>query len=196
MPLAALKRLIAESVASVDVLTKLKALSRGRARPAEQIALAHGIARGAGLVQFNWGTGRNVFSLGTDRVLKLASCASGIEQNTNELIRSKSFGSSGLLAQIFEGDSIDGIWLVMERVTQFESQRSFQLETGESFTAMMDYVYDKLAGEGDSRSPGPFADKLAALIAQAGIDPVEVDDVLQQWGTTAHGDVVLLDYGV
>jgi hypothetical protein len=176
---------------------RLREIGRSDKPLAERITDALTIGADSGLRRLgDHSSGRQVYALDGERVVKIAKNPSGAEQNVLEAMRSSSNRDVPFLAHVESADMRDGIWLVMERVEPLASADEYKRLTGEGFTATMDYVYDAVDGHPEGlRSPGPIAQRLADFVMAASVDPVEIDDLGMQWGKTHDGRAVLLDYG-
>ncbi len=82
------------------------------------------------LKQIGDGTTRNVYDLWEDRVLKLAKHPDNSVSNLQEVESYKCLGKE-FAAEVYEYDSINYYWLVMEKVELITSNREYQLKLKE-----------------------------------------------------------------
>jgi hypothetical protein len=139
------------------------------------------------------GTGRAVYSLDENRVLKLAKNNKGIAQNLTEIKVGSDVEYQDVVAKVLEYNK-DGEWLIQEKA-KLISEEKFEELTGFQFTGFWSW----LRGWGGEEfeefyNDKPFAIKIKNLIKKYNLDAFDLSDI-SAWGEI-NDKVILIDYGL
>ena len=147
------------------------------------------------------GSSRIAFVLTPRKVLKIARNAKGIAQNQAEEQVYTDPATSDVAARIHDAD-VEGRWIIADLVRPLTSTKEFEQLTGVSWS---DFGIDlagtisKLARERGFklRNDAPEFTKKVIDMAEKGTAKLKMADllVLDHWGKTPDGRVVILDYG-
>jgi hypothetical protein len=168
--------------------------------PQEQLTWLIGNAKMVGK-----GSGRATFILDSSKVLKFALNKQGRLQNTNEINIYQNTDQSGIVPRIYDYDSANQQWLIVELVKPLRGRDEFIDKVG-----MSPYHFAILsAGEVDLNTildvkPNALHDekKLEKNLSRFGSffkdHKIETGDLASanQWGINTNGNIILLDYGL
>lgn len=147
------------------------------------------------------GSSRTAFVLTPKKVLKIAKNEKGIAQNEAELQVYTDPATMDVAARIHEAD-VESRWIVADLVRPLTNPVEFERLTGVSwgdFSIDLSSTISKLARERGFklRNDAPEFTKKVVDMAERGATKLKLADlmVLDHWGKTPDGRVVLLDYG-
>lgn len=138
------------------------------------------------------GSSRRVFLLSSGKVLKIALNAKGIAQNGHEVVVSETTDIGDLLARVLDHHP-KNMWVVSELVRPVHGASEFEQRTGIQWK---DFEAGVLAA-GKGRKPATTEGFLSLALELIRKEDLHYGDlaVLDHWGVTPDGRVVLLDYG-
>lgn len=173
-------------------------LERFKSLPNEAIMQAYAMNYLEALGQ---GSSRIVFVLTSRKVLKLARNPKGVAQNSAELQVYTDPATADMAANIYDADE-DGKWLVSDLVKPLTDPAEFKKLTGvdwQEFTEDLVSTVSAFARKTglELRKSAPEFTKKVHRMAEKGSNKLKLGDltVLDHWGKTPDGRVVILDYG-
>lgn len=139
----------------------------------------------------NKGSGRLVFQIGDEYILKLAKNNKGIAQNKTEIKISNSGKYKNIIANIFEYDD-NGFYLIQQKAkpindTIFKELTGLQLE-GFLYSIRFNREWDK------KWNGYNFYNEVKELINEFGLDRFDIANETS-WGVI-NGKVIIVDYGL
>lgn len=155
------------------------------------------------------GSSRAAFMLTNKYVLKIALNAKGIGQNEAEVDVYTNAASKAIVAKIYDSDP-NYHWIISEVVKPIKDVKEFETLAGIDWKGFSDYINHAL--HKDNPNKGATDDTMPKFV-QAVIQTAHVNkllrgdlaqqdwsheptkDVLDHWGKSADGRIVLLDYG-
>lgn len=147
------------------------------------------------LPQIGEGSSRTVFRLGNSKVLKVAQDDyMGTAQNQAEMEIFTDPRIKPITTRIFDYDR-NYLWLVSELVRPLSSHDEFQRMTGFEWHFFMECLHERKLPEGwdPSDTQQEFWNACLGLL-ESNLEPGDMW-VLNHWGKTASGRIVILDYG-
>jgi hypothetical protein len=135
------------------------------------------------------GTGRYVYDINNDFVLKLAKNNKGVEQNKTEINISKSGKYNDITANIAEYDD-NGLFLIQQKAYRITEQ-GFEDITGLQFQGFLYYLRHNKIWDGDNVK---FYDKVNSLIDTFQLDRFDIANE-NSWGVI-NDNAVIVDYGL
>lgn len=135
------------------------------------------------------GTGRYVYDINNEFVLKLAKNNKGVEQNKTEINISENNKYNDVIAKIFDYDK-SGIYVIQQKANKITKQ-SFKKITGIDLNIFFYYLkYDKkIDGE-----KSEFFNKIDSLIKKFDLERYDLTNK-NAWGII-NDNIVLIDYGL
>jgi len=137
------------------------------------------------------GSSRIAYSLTSNKVLKVALNEKGIDQNIAELDVFTNPLTKPMVSKIQDYDP-SYRWLIADSVRIFKSELEFEEETGVNFQSFVQELKDAIINKKD-----PSSD-----LAKNTLKTIENSDlmlgdiaIIEHWGKSSDGRVVLLDYG-
>lgn len=160
------------------------------------------------LQRLSSGSGRIVYIIDDEKVLKLAKNRKGVAQNEVEVDFSEDYYINHLFAKTFEHHP-DFLWLEMEYCKKLNYAR-FQQLTGMSFdvfTSMVNYEYSRIKGRGRKlfsySEPKEYNELVENEFMMSIIDYIGNYDVpagdltkISTYGENSNNEVVMVDYGL
>jgi hypothetical protein len=134
----------------------------------------------------NKGTGRYVYDINNEYVLKLANNNKGIEQNKTEINISESGKYYDIIANVIEYDK-NGLYLIQKKANEI-TEEEFTNITGLKVQSFLSYNKNW-----ESKNP-KFYNKVNSLIEEFDLDRFDIS-TKNSWGTI-NDDVVIVDYGL
>jgi len=134
----------------------------------------------------NKGTGRYVYVINNEYVLKLANNNKGIEQNKTEINISESGKYNDIIASVIEYDK-NGLYLIQQKANEITEQE-FTNITGLKVQGFLSYNKNW-----ESKNP-KFYNKVDSLIEEFDLDRFDISTI-NSWGTI-NGNLVIVDYGL
>jgi len=134
----------------------------------------------------NKGTGRYVYVINNEYVLKLANNNKGIEQNKTEINISESGKYNDIIASVIEYDK-NGLYLIQQKANEITEQE-FTNITGLKVQGFLSYNKNW-----ESKNP-KFYNKVNSLIEEFDLDRFDISTI-NSWGTI-NGNLVIVDYGL
>lgn len=178
------------------------------------------IANNTDLPDLGQGSSRNVFELeDEDRVLKVAKNPQGLAQNEAEVDVFTNPKVKAWTTEIFDYDR-DFKWIVSEKVTELKTNQEWEELVGfpfeileymidmefETLERLADYLQERFDNSGDPDLLELKSHALSSMVQQwynkflyfVRITKLAPQDlaVVDHWGFTQDGRVVLLDYGL
>jgi hypothetical protein len=155
------------------------------------------------------GTGRRVYVIDNDRVLKLANNKKGVAQNEVEIAQSNDYMVDDLVAKTYDHHP-DALWVEAERCKKLTKSRFKQI-VGVSFDEFSDIItyewfrilnprripinkpdrYEELLDDENY----PFIYKIADYIGNYEL-PIGDLTRISTYGENSDGDVIVVDYGL
>lgn len=137
----------------------------------------------------NKGTGRYVYDINHEYVLKLAKNNKGIEQNKTEINISKSGKYNDITANVVEFDE-NGLYLIQQKAYRLTEQ-GFKDITGLQLQGFLYYLrHDKKWDGGNVK----FYNKVNSLVNEFELDRFDIANE-NSWGII-NNNVVIVDYGL
>lgn len=137
----------------------------------------------------NKGTGRNVYLIGDEYVLKIAKNNKGIAQNKTEIEISKSNKYNDIISNIIEYND-NGYYVIAQKANRITDE-IFQELTGLQLQGFLYYL--RFNKEWDGRNK-PFYNKVNSLVKDFDLDRFDVSDI-SSWGVIGDKPVIV-DYGL
>jgi len=147
------------------------------------------------------GSSRIAFVLTPKKVLKIARNEKGVAQNKAELEVYTDPATANMSTKIYETDDM-GRWMISDLVRPINNVKEFENMTGvpwqefvEDLTATISAFARKSGLQ--LRASAPKFTQNVITMAEKGKNRLKLADltVLDHWGKTPDGNVVLLDYG-
>ena len=147
------------------------------------------------------GSSRIVFVLTPKKVLKIARNEKGIAQNAAELEVYTDPATREVAAKIYDTDG-DGKWIIADLVRPIVDPKEFTSLTNvpwENFVEDLTATISKTAriSGAQLRQSAPKFTQQVVTMAEKGKNKLKLADltVIDHWGKTSNGKVVILDYG-
>lgn len=137
----------------------------------------------------NKGTGRYVYDINNEYVLKLAKNNKGIEQNKTEINISKSGKYNDITANVVEFD-VNGLYLIQQKAYRLTEQ-SFKDITGLQLQGFLYYLRHDKEWDGENVK---FYNKVNSLVNEFELDRFDITNE-SSWGII-NNNVVMVDYGL
>lgn len=137
----------------------------------------------------NKGTGRYVYNINDEFVLKLAKNKKGLEQNKTEINISKSGKYNDITANIVEYND-EGLYLIQQKAYRITENR-FKDITGLQLQGFLYYIRHNKDWDGDNVK---FYNKVNSLVDSFQLDRFDIANE-NSWGII-NGNVVIVDYGL
>jgi len=135
------------------------------------------------------GTGRYVYDINNDFVLKLAKNNKGIEQNKTEINISKSGKYNDITANIVEYDN-NGLYLIQQKAHRITEQ-GFKYITGLQLQGFLYYLRHNKEWDGGNVK---FYNKVNSLVDTFQLDRFDIANE-NSWGII-NDKVIIVDYGL
>jgi len=171
------------------------------------------------------GSSRTVYGLGSGKVLKIASGSSGPEQSENEVDAYTSGRAKKFLAQIYDFDSKNYMWLISEGVKVFADNDDLMAKIHPSELllnklankATMNSSFEDALKSGIEAHNHSYKETFAVFNVQTELHLDDFNDLdlelfhkvyeatklgiididrYDHWGMTANGRLVIVDYGI
>ena len=137
----------------------------------------------------NKGTGRYVYNINNEYVLKLAKNNKGIEQNKTEISVSNSGKYNDITANIVEYDT-NGLYLIQQKAYRVTEQ-NFKDITGLQLDGFLYYLRHNIKWDGSNVK---FYNKVNSLVKDFSLDRFDITSE-DSWGII-NNNVVIVDYGL
>ncbi len=137
----------------------------------------------------NKGTGRYVYDINNEYVLKLAKNNKGIEQNKTEINISKSGKYNDITANVVEFDD-NGLYLIQQKAYRLTEQ-GFKDITGLQLQGFLYYLRHDRKWDGENIK---FYNKVNSLVNEFELDRFDITNE-NSWGII-NNNVVIVDYGL
>lgn len=137
----------------------------------------------------NKGTGRYVYNINNEYVLKLAKNNKGIEQNKTEINISNSGKYNDITANIVEYDT-NGLYLIQQKAYRVTDQ-NFKDITGLQLDGFLYYLRHNIKWDGSNVK---FYNKVNSLVKDFSLDRFDITSE-NSWGII-NNNVVIVDYGL
>ena len=137
----------------------------------------------------NKGTGRYVYDINNEYVLKLAKNNKGIEQNKTEINISKSGKYNDINANVVEFDD-NGLYLIQQKAYRLTEQ-GFKDITGLQLQGFLYYLRHNREWDGGNIK---FYNKVNSLVNEFELDRFDIANE-SSWGII-NNNVVMVDYGL
>ena len=137
----------------------------------------------------NKGTGRCVYDINNEYVLKLAKNNKGIEQNKTEINISKSSKYNDITAKVVEFDE-NGLYLIQQKAYRLTEQ-GFKDITGLQLQGFLYYLRHDKKWDGKNVK---FYNKVNSLVNEFELDRFDIANE-NSWGII-NNNVVIVDYGL
>lgn len=137
----------------------------------------------------NSGTGRSVYLIGNEYVLKVAKNNKGIEQNKKEIEISNVGIYKDIIANVIEYDK-NGFYVVSQKADEI-SDELFNDVTGLQLQGFLYYLRLDKKWDGDNKE---FYNKVNSLIKKFDLDRFDIANE-SSWGIL-NGKAVIIDYGL
>jgi len=143
------------------------------------------------LQKLGQGSSRAAYVFSSNKVLKVAINKKGIAQNKTELDVFTNPQTKPMISKIVDYDP-NYMWLLADSVREFKSERDFEIAAGISFD---DFIYDvKDVKAGRLETDNPLVMNTVNTINSTDLLIGDIA-IVEHWGKSADGRVVLLDYG-
>jgi hypothetical protein len=137
----------------------------------------------------NKGTGRYVYDINNEYVLKLAKNNKGIEQNKTEINISKSGKYNDITANVVEFED-NGLYLIQQKAYRLTEQ-GFKDITGLQLQGFLYYLRHDRKWDGENIK---FYNKVNSLVNEFKLDRFDITSE-NSWGII-NNNVVIVDYGL
>lgn len=137
----------------------------------------------------NKGTGRYVYDINNEYVLKLAKNNKGIEQNKTEINISKNGKYNDITANVVEFDN-NGLYLIQQKAYRLTEQ-GFKDITGLQLQGFLYYLRHDKEWDGENVK---FYNKVNSLVNEFELDRFDIANE-NSWGII-NNNVVVVDYGL
>ena len=143
------------------------------------------------LQKLGQGSSRAAYIFSSSKVLKIAINKKGIAQNKTEMDVFTNPQTKPMISKIVDYDP-EYTWLLADSVREFKSERDFEIAAGISFD---DFIYDvKDVKAGRLETDNPLVMNTVNTINSTDLLIGDIA-IVEHWGKSADGRVVLLDYG-
>jgi len=137
------------------------------------------------------GSSRAAYVLTGNKVLKIATNEKGLSQNETEVSVYTNPASRQMVSKIYDVDT-DYRWLIVDTVKPFVKEEEFEEATGISFQIFIKKLI--LALKSESQTKNKLILDTAATMKSNDLLMGDIA-LIDHWGLSADGRIVLLDYG-
>jgi len=143
------------------------------------------------LQKLGQGSSRAAYIFSSSKVLKIAINKKGIAQNKTEMDVFTNPKTKPMISKVVDYEP-EYTWLLADSVREFKSERDFEIAAGISFD---DFIYDvKDVKAGRLETDNPLVMNTVNTMNSTDLLIGDIA-IVEHWGKSADGRVVLLDYG-